>query len=235
MGKGRKSLVKKRTECHRPKLLAPPPSLMETTKGTSKSTAEGRLKVTEAPSDRQDKIPKNPEFLIDKIKAAPRTTSSTVSENKQKEVKQYQLKQEVRSQEKKGMGEDLPCILELVQEELWRTGFQELLTGLQNAKGALEAKLWREERESFARTGTKVVKEEGKDMTSDHREVRPGRTKIKQNEGPRDSDVDPTARGRGKEPSGYPETDRQTSRQRAEQQEITKEKDKEKHLTRSRE
>ena len=106
-----------------------------------------------------------------------------------------------------------------------RTDFKELLTRLQSAKGKLEAKLWREERESLARTGTKVVKEEGKDRIPGHGEVRPDRTKIKQNEGTLDSDSDPTAQGRGKEPRGYPETDRQTSRQRAEQQEITKEKD----------
>ena len=62
----------------------------------------------------------------------------------------------------------------------------------------------REDRESLARTGTKVVKEEEKDMTSDHGEVRPERTKIKQNRGTMDSDVKPTAQGRGNEPSGYP-------------------------------
>ena len=88
------------------------------------------------------------------------------------------------------------------------------------------------ERESLARTWTKVAKEEGKDKIPGHGEVRPDRTKIKQNEGTLDSDSDPTAQGRGKELRGYPETDRQTSRQRAEQQEITKEKDKEKHLNR---
>ena len=77
-----------------------------------------------------------------------------------------------------------------------------------------------------------MVKEEGKDRVPGHGKDRPDRTKIKQNEGTLDSDSDPTAQGRGKEPRGYPETDRQTSRQRAEQQEITKEKDKEKHLNR---
>ena len=67
-------------------------------------------------------------------------------ENKQKEVKQNQGKQEVRNQGKKGMGEDVLGIWELVQEELRRTDFQELLTGLQIAKGELEAKLQRKER-----------------------------------------------------------------------------------------
>ena len=80
-----------------------------------------------------------------------------------------------------------------------------------------------EERESLARTGIKVVKEEGKDMTSDHGQVRPDRTKIKQNEGTLDSDSDPTAQGRRKKLRGYPERDGQTSRQQAEQQEISKE------------
>ena len=130
------------------------------------------------------------------------------------------------------MGEDVLGIWELVQEELRRTNFQELLTGLQIAKGELEARLRHEEMESLAKTGTKVVKEEGKDMVPGHGEVRPDRTKIKQNKGTLDSDSDPTAQGKGKEPRGYPETDRQTSRQQAEQQKITKEKDKEKHLTR---
>ena len=77
-----------------------------------------------------------------------------------------------------------------------------------------------------------MVKKEGKDKIPGHGEVRPDRTKIKQNEGTLAPDSDPTAQGSGKEPRGYPETDRQTSRQQAEQQKITKEKDKEKHLTR---
>ena len=67
--------------------MALPPSSRETTKGASKSTAEGRLTIAEAPSDRREETPKNPEFLINKIKAAPRTAYATESENKQKEVK----------------------------------------------------------------------------------------------------------------------------------------------------
>ena len=108
-------------------------------------------------------------------------------------------------------------VWELVQEDLRQTDFQDLLTGLQIAKGELEAKLRHEERESLARTWTKVAKEEGKDRVPGYGEDRPDRNKIKQNEGTLDSDSDPTAQGRGKEPRGYPETDRQTSRQQAEQ------------------
>ena len=130
------------------------------------------------------------------------------------------------------MGEDVLSIWELVQEELRRTDFQELLTGLKLAKGELEAKLRNEEVESLARTGTKVMKVEGKDMLPGHGEVRPERTKIERNGGILDFDSDPTARGRGKEPRGNPELDRQKSRYQTEQQEITKERDKEKCLTR---
>ena len=57
----------------------------------------------------------------------------------------------------------------------------------------MEFKLRHDERESLARTGTKVVKKEGKDKIPGHGEVRPDRTKVKQNEGTMDPDSDPTA------------------------------------------
>ena len=84
-----------------------------------------------------------------------------------------------------------------------RVDYQGLLTKVQIAKGELEAKLQHKERESLTRTGTKVAKEEGKDKTHGHSEVRPDRTKIKQNKGTLDPDADPTAQGRGKEPRRY--------------------------------
>ena len=230
MGKGRKKPRKKGKEGHRPKLPAPPPSSRETTKGVSKNTAEGMPTVTEAPSDRQDENPENQECLIDKIKDAHGTTSATESENEKKDVKQNQLKQEVRGRRKKGMGEDVLGIWKLVQEELRRVDYQGLLTKVQIVKGELEAKLRHKERESLARAGTKVAKEEGKDKIPGHGEVPPDRTKIRQNEGTLDPDPDPTAQG--KEPRRYSETGRQTSRRQAGQREISKEKDKEKHLTR---
>ena len=147
MGKGRKGPRKNGTEGHRPKIPAPPPSPKETTKGASKSIAEGRLtvtvfrlseerEVTEAPSDRQDETPKNPEFLINKIKDAPRTTSATESENKQKEVKQNQLKQEVRSQGERGMGEDVLGIWELVQEEFTGQTSKSCSPGCKSKRGS---------------------------------------------------------------------------------------------------
>ena len=87
----------------------------------------------------------------------------------------------------------MPGIWELVQEELRRTYFQELLTGLQIAKGELEAKLWHKEMESLARTGTKVMEGEGNKMLPGHGNIRPERTKIKRNGGIPDFDSDPTA------------------------------------------
>ena len=68
MGKGRKRPRKKGTKGHRSKIPAPSPSSRETTKGVSKNTAEGRIKVTnfqlfeekevkETPSDRQEENP----------------------------------------------------------------------------------------------------------------------------------------------------------------------------------
>ena len=72
--------------------------------------------VKETPRDRQDENPENQEFPIDKIKDAHGITSATESENKKKEVKQNQLKQEVRGRREKGMGEDVLGIWKLVQE-----------------------------------------------------------------------------------------------------------------------
>ena len=51
------------------------------------------------------------------------------------------------------MGEDVLGVWGLVQEELRRTDFQELLTGLQLAKGELQAKFRGEEVDSLAKTG----------------------------------------------------------------------------------
>ena len=96
------------------------------------------------------------------------------------------------------MGEDVLGIWKLVQEELRWVDFQGLLAELQIAKGELESKLRHKDRESLARTGTKVVKEEGKDKIPGHGEVRLDRTKIQQTEGTLDPDSDPTAQGRGK-------------------------------------
>ena len=120
------------------------------------------------------------------------------------------------------MGEDVLSIWELVQEELRRTDFPDPLTGLQLAKGKLEANLRQEEVNSLARTETKVMEGEGNEMLPGHGNVRPERTKIKRNGGIPDFDSNPTARGRGKEPRGNPELDRQKSRYQTEQQEITK-------------
>ena len=93
-----------------------------------------------------------------------------------------------------------------------RVDYKGLLTEVQIAKGELEAKLRHKERESLTRAGTKVAKEERKDKTPGHSEVRLDRTKIKQNEGTLDPDAEPTTQERGKEPRRYFETDRQTSR-----------------------
>ena len=131
------------------------------------------------------------------------------------------------------MGENVLGIWKLVQEELWRVDYQGLLAELQIAKGELESKLRHEEKESLTRTCTKVVKEEGKDKIPDYGEVWTDRTKIQQNEDTLDPDSHPTAQGREEEPIGYLEMYRQTSRRQAEQQEISKEKDKEKHITRA--
>ena len=100
----------------------------------------------------------------------------------------------------------------LVQEELRRTDFQELLTGLQLAKGELQAKFRGEEVDSLAKTGTKVMKGEWKEGLPGHGDVRPERNTIQQNGGLPDLDSEPTARGRGKEPKGDPELNKWTSR-----------------------
>ena len=109
-------------------------------------------------------------------------------------------------------------IWKLVQEELHRVDYQGLLTEVQIAKRELEDMLRHEEGENSTRTGTKVTKEEGKDKTSGHSEVRRDRTKIKQNEGAMDPNAEPTTQEKGKEPRRHFETDRQTSRQQAGQQ-----------------
>ena len=183
-------------------------------------------KVKETLRYRQDENPENRESLIDKTKDAPGTTSETESENEKKEVKQIQLKQEVRGRRKKGMGEDVLGIWKHVQEELRQVNYQGLLTKVQIEKGELEAKSQHEDRESLARTRTKVAKEEGKDEIPGHNEVRPDRTKIKQNERTLEPNADQTAQRGGKEPRRYFEADRQISRRQAGQRKITKEKDK---------
>ena len=153
--------------------------------------------VTETPSNRQDKNPENHEFLIDKIKDAPRTTSAMELENKQREVKEKQLKQEVQGQGKKGMREDVLGIWKIVQVELRRVDVQGRLAELQIEKGDLESKLWNKEREILARVGLKVVKEEGKDKIPGHSEVWPDRTNIQQNEGTLDPNSYPISQRRG--------------------------------------
>ena len=50
---------------------------------------------------------KNPELLVAKLEAVPRTTSVTESESEQKEVRQSELQQEIWSQGQEGMGEDV--------------------------------------------------------------------------------------------------------------------------------
>ena len=93
-----------------------------------------------------------------------------------------------------------------------RVDYQGLLTKVQIAKGELEAKLRHKERQSLTRTGTKVAKEEGKDKTHGHSEIRLDKTKIKQNTGAMDPNDKPTTQEKGKEPRRHFETDRQTSR-----------------------
>ena len=71
------------------------------------------------------------------------------------------------------------------------------LAELQIAKGDLESKLWNKERKILARVEIKVVKEEGKDKTPGHSDVRPDRTNIQQNEVTLDPNSYPIAQRRG--------------------------------------